>query len=86
MRTEHADDRRTYDPLSLLAGRGPRPTYDRTELIQKIADGETVRAIARQSGIHFAVLQRLLHDLRRRLGLRTNAQLVAHCLRNGWID
>lgn len=73
------------------SGKGRSRLASEIELVQALADGLTVHEIGlrynyglndkKRSGVHNSFI-----IIRRRFKLRTNAHLVAHFLRNGWID
>lgn len=65
---------------------GQRPTWDDVEVVQALADGEVMTKFARTRGRKYSGLNDFLLRLRVRAGIKTNAQLVAHYIRNGWID
>ena len=66
--------------------RGPRRKYDPNEVLQKLADGGTIQDIAKQYLVRPSSMRTTLHALMQEHKVSTIIQLVAHYLRNGWID
>jgi DNA-binding CsgD family transcriptional regulator len=56
------------------------------ELVQKIADGYTVKEIAIQTGFSEGTLRKKIYTLRRRTFSKSVAHLVANYLRKKIID
>ena len=73
-------------PVLSSPKRGPKRKYDPTEVLQKLADGSTVQNIAREYAIRPSSMRTTLHILMQDHKVVTITQLVAHYLRNGWID
>lgn len=65
---------------------GPKRKYDPTEVLQKLADGGTVQTIAKEHAVRPSSMRTTLHSLMSEHRVLTITQLVAHYLRNGWID
>lgn len=56
------------------------------ELVQGLADGRTLNDLSRDRGNMRVTMNVLAHRLRKKHRVKTNGQLIAHYLRNGWID
>lgn len=69
-----------------LPGRPRQPLSTYYWVIQRLADGATYQDIADTEGLSYQVVADLVSRARRVADLKTNYQLLAHCLRNGWID
>jgi transposase len=55
-------------------------------LMQTFADGMTVDEVAMHFQVSIAAVHLIIRKLRAQYSIRTTHQLVAHFLRNGWID
>lgn len=77
-----------YRPRSLItpSRRGPKRKYDPLDVLQKLADGDSLQMIARQHAVRPSSMRTTLHGLMVTHKVSTIIQLVAHYLRNGWID
>lgn len=85
--TEIASVTPRYRPKHIYSSkRGPKRRYDPVEVLQGLADGETVQHIARQYQIRPSSMRTTLHIMMTQHHVRTITQLVAHYIRNGWID
>lgn len=69
-----------------LIGNRTMRTYDGKKIVQALADGKRIAEIADGADRKYHGLQDFIKRLRRRHGLRTTYQLVAHYVRNGWVD
>jgi len=56
------------------------------ELVQKIANGDTVKKIAKDSGISEYLLHKKIYTLRDMVDAKTAAELVAMFFRKGLIN
>lgn len=65
---------------------GRKICYDHVLIIQALADGETYASYARKVGRSQTGVRAFVERLRTQHNVWTTAQLVAHYLRNGWID
>jgi DNA-binding NarL/FixJ family response regulator len=65
---------------------GPQRKYDPKEVLQFLADGETITFVAKRYNVTGQAIRWVLHRLIKKNGVKTTTQLVAHYLRNGWID
>lgn len=66
--------------------RGRRRHYNATDVVQMLADGYGLQPIASFYGIRLSSLGRTMRQLKAEQKVKTSPQLVAHYLRNGWID
>jgi len=61
--------------------------YDDRAIVQQLADGETLEDIAARIGARSTnPIRYFLDRVRREHGLRTREQMVAHYVRNEWVD
>lgn len=72
-----------YDPDGK---RGPKRKYNPIEVIQLLADGSTTHAVAQKYGVRSDTIRVILHSFMKQHNVHTTTQLVAHFLRNGWVD
>jgi DNA-binding CsgD family transcriptional regulator len=66
--------------------RGPKPKYNLIDVIQLLADGITVIQVAHKYGVLPGTIRQALNHFMRINKVRTISQLVAHSVRNGWVD
>jgi DNA-binding NarL/FixJ family response regulator len=66
--------------------RGPKRKYQPVEVIQLLADGTTIFLIAQKYGVMPGTIRVTIHNFMKQYKVNTTAQLVAHFLRNGWVD
>lgn len=70
----------------LPRGEGQVSKLDPDEVVQMLADGKTVKVISQALRCHVNTVSNLVKSLRKKTGLKTSCQLVAHYVRNGWVD
>ena len=63
-----------------------RPVVSRLPIVQGLADGLNVIEAGKIAGLTESGTRQALTNLRRQCRVRSNCQLVAHYVRNGWID
>lgn len=66
--------------------RGRRRSCDYAEVVQALADGLSIQKASKKLGLPFGTVRGICDRLRYKYGMKTAAHLVAHFLRNGWID
>lgn len=66
--------------------RGPKRKYDPIEVVQSLADGFSIGVLAQKYDVSTGTIRVNLHMLVRHYQVKNTVQLVAHFLRNGWID
>lgn len=71
---------------SPTGGRGRRRKFDEVAFLQAVADGKSITEAGRSVGMACTTINAVLIRLRRENGVKTTTQLVAHFLRNRWID
>lgn len=74
----------TLEPQA--ARRGPKRKYNVVDVVQFMADGATMQAIAARYGVTPYTIRHTLKAYMEQNKVRTTTQLVAHFLRNGWVD
>lgn len=77
-----------WDVNTTLARKAPgvKRRHDYTALLQALADGQLISDAADSLGIPPHTASNILGILRKRYKAINTVQLVAHYLRNGWID
>lgn len=79
----------SYVGQEQAARRGRKPNWSPEQiktLVQGLADGCTLEEAAQPLAMSRKGGENVLRRLRQRFDLKTNTQVVAHYLRNGWID
>ena len=68
--------------------RGPKRKYKyySVDVIQLLADGATISAVAQKYGVLPNTIRTILHNFMKQHNVHTRTQLVAHFIRNGWVD
>ena len=79
-------DGNRMEPFQSPHSRGRRRKYDEVALVQGIADGLSIAQAGQTMGIPFATINPILMRMRAEHRVKTTSQLVAHFLRNKWID
>jgi len=59
---------------------------DPVGIVQMLADGRSIRSVAEVYGVHSSTVRVAITRLRDLYKIKTTSQLVAHFLRNGWVD
>ena len=65
---------------------GPKRRYNYVAVVQGLADGNSLAALATHVGRSRDGVSTVVARLKKVYGVKTTPQLVAHFLRNGWID
>lgn len=74
------------DTVPRLNKNGNNRKNNYSVILQKLADGMTQAEISDELKITRQTTTNILRRLRKTYGVYTNFQLLAHALRNGWID
>lgn len=73
-----------HAPLRNALGRKRRYNYN--EVVQRLADGQTMDVIAVSMNTSRRGVEGVVKRLRNQYQMKNVTHLVAHFLRNGWID
>lgn len=60
-------------------------TPKQREILARVANGESVKMIARAEDLGVGTVQKYMKHIRERLAVRNAPQAVAVAIRNGWI-
>ncbi len=66
--------------------RGAEPDASMKQFVQQIADGQRVKRAVDNTGVGSCNDYEIVRKLRRCYNLKTLPQVVAHFMRNEWID